>query len=83
MAGFWDAVGPYVQVVLPTIVVALIFWFVMKAILNADRHEREAANKEHEEADRRIAARAEQLRAQQRSSGHSSQQKDMDQGLEN
>jgi len=48
VAGLWDAIGPYVEVVLPTLVVALIFWFVMKAIFNADRRERQA--EAHEDA---------------------------------
>lgn len=39
---FIDAVMPYVKVLLPTIVLALIFWFVMKGIFNADRRERDA-----------------------------------------
>lgn len=61
--GFWDAVMPYVQVLLPTIVVALIFWFVMKAVLGADRSEREAEAKVAKEYDARVAARAQELRA--------------------
>ncbi|MGO3153806.1 MAG: hypothetical protein ACTIJJ_14450 [Galactobacter sp.] len=62
MKAFWDAVGPYVEVLLPTIVVALVFWYVMKAIFNADRREREAERKIEQESDARIEARAEQLR---------------------
>jgi flagellar biosynthesis/type III secretory pathway M-ring protein FliF/YscJ len=62
MREFWHAVGPYVEVLLPTLVVALIFWYVMKAIFNADRHEREAERKIEQESDRRIEERAEQLR---------------------
>lgn len=30
----------YVEVLLPTIVVALIFWFVMRAVFRVDRNER-------------------------------------------
>ncbi|GAA3710776.1 hypothetical protein GCM10022377_25440 [Zhihengliuella alba] len=30
----------YVQVLLPTIVVALIFWFVIRALFRVDRNER-------------------------------------------
>lgn len=59
---FWDAVMPYVQVLLPTIVVALIFWFVMRAVLGADRSEREAEAKVAAEYDERVAARAQELR---------------------
>lgn len=55
---FIDTVMPYVQVLLPTIVVALIFWFVMKAIFNADRREREA----EAQADAEFAARVEASR---------------------
>lgn len=65
--GFWDAVMPYVQVLLPTIVVALIFWFVMKAVLGADRSEREAEAKVAQEYDARVAARAEEMRGSARS----------------
>jgi hypothetical protein len=66
MREFWHVVGPYVEVLLPTLVVALIFWYVMKAIFNADRHEREAERKIEQESDRRIAERAEQLRREAR-----------------
>jgi C4-dicarboxylate-specific signal transduction histidine kinase len=64
MKAFWDVVGPYVEVMLPTIVVALIFWYVMKAIFNADRREREAERKVEQEADARVEARAAELRRQ-------------------
>lgn len=33
---------PYVEAIVPTIVLALIFWYAMKAISNADRNERKA-----------------------------------------
>lgn len=59
---FIDTVMPYVQVLLPTIVVALIFWFVMKAIFNADRREREAEAR----ADAEFAARVEASREAER-----------------
>lgn len=42
----------YVEVLLPTIVVALIFWFVMRAVFRVDRNERRA----EAEADARRAA---------------------------
>lgn len=32
----------YVEVLLPTIVIAIIFFFVIRALFNADRKEREA-----------------------------------------
>lgn len=62
--GFWNAVMPYVQVLLPTITLALIFWFVMKSVFGADRREREAEAKAAAEYDERIAARAQQLRSE-------------------
>jgi flagellar biosynthesis/type III secretory pathway M-ring protein FliF/YscJ len=37
-----DALGPIVFSVAPTIIVGLIFWFVMRAIIRSDRTEREA-----------------------------------------
>lgn len=43
----------YVEVLLPTIVVALIFWFVMRALFRVDRNERlaeSAADARREEA---------------------------------
>ena len=59
MAAFWDAVMPYVQVLLPTIVLALLFWFVMRGIFNADRREREAeARADAQYAERLAAAKA-------------------------
>lgn len=33
---------PYVEAIVPTIVLALIFWYAIKAISNADRNERKA-----------------------------------------
>ncbi|MDR2254392.1 MAG: hypothetical protein LBE25_00025 [Arthrobacter sp.] len=47
---------PYVQVLLPTIVLALIFWFVMRGIFNADRREREAEKRADAEYAERLAA---------------------------
>ncbi|PWI27083.1 hypothetical protein [Pseudoglutamicibacter cumminsii] len=43
MAAIWEAIYPYVSVLLPTITLILIFWWVMRSIVNADRREREAA----------------------------------------
>lgn len=31
---------PYIEALLPTVVVALIFWFVIRAVSNVDRTER-------------------------------------------
>lgn len=33
---------PYIEAIVPTICLALLFWYVMKAITNADRKERQA-----------------------------------------
>jgi len=40
----------YVAVLLPSVVVGLIFWFVMKAIFNADKSERQAEARAQAEA---------------------------------
>ena len=46
----WDSI----YVVVPTILLALIFWFVMRNIFNADKNERKAyAKAEAEERTRR------------------------------
>jgi hypothetical protein len=33
---------PYLEAILPTIVVGLIFWFAIRAVSNVDRNERAA-----------------------------------------
>lgn len=66
METFWDAILPYLEVLLPTIVIALIFWFVMRAVFNADRREREAEQRVTQEYDERLQERIEELRAQRR-----------------
>lgn len=33
---------PYIEALVPTIVVALVFWFVIRAVSNVDRSERAA-----------------------------------------
>jgi flagellar biosynthesis/type III secretory pathway M-ring protein FliF/YscJ len=43
----------------PTICVSLIFWFVMRSILRADRTEREAQARFEAEEDARLLAEAE------------------------
>lgn len=43
----------------PTICVSLVFWFVMRAILRADRTEREAQARYEAEEDARLLAQAE------------------------
>ncbi|MDP5227003.1 MULTISPECIES: hypothetical protein [Arthrobacter] len=39
----------YIAVILPSLVVGLLFWFAIRAIMNADRSEREALAKAEEE----------------------------------
>ena len=51
-AGLWALV--------PTICVALLFWFVMRAILRADRTERAAQARIEAEEDARLLAEAEE-----------------------
>ncbi|MGO4455148.1 hypothetical protein [Arthrobacter sp. RAF14] len=41
----------YIAVLLPSLVVGLLFWFAIRALLNADRSEREALAKAEEEWD--------------------------------
>ncbi|MER1997263.1 MAG: hypothetical protein ABTA24_12315 [Arthrobacter sp.] len=41
----------YVEVLLPSICVAALFYFVMKAVLNADRSERKALAEAEREVD--------------------------------
>lgn len=43
----------YVEVLLPSICVAALFYFVMKAVLNADRSERKALSEAEREADQK------------------------------
>jgi len=50
---FW---GNAVFSVVPTIVVGLIFWFAMRAIVRADRSERETFSEVEAEERARIAA---------------------------
>ncbi|MGO4189407.1 hypothetical protein [Pseudarthrobacter sp. TAF60_1] len=45
----------YVAVLLPSLVVGLIFWFVMKSIFNADKSERQAEARAQAEADAHAA----------------------------
>lgn len=41
----------YIAVILPSLVVGVIFWFAIRALLNADRSEREALARAEEEWD--------------------------------
>lgn len=43
----------YLAVIVPSLAVGLVFYFAMKAIFNADRHEREALAKAEAEEDQR------------------------------
>jgi NADH:ubiquinone oxidoreductase subunit 3 (subunit A) len=36
----WNSIWPYLAAILPTIVVAVLFYFLMKTILEGDRRER-------------------------------------------
>ena len=50
----WDAVFPYLAALLPTVAVGLLFYFLIKSILEGDRRERLAQSKwdkEHEKKD--------------------------------
>jgi flagellar biosynthesis/type III secretory pathway M-ring protein FliF/YscJ len=53
--GFWGVVWALG----PTVCVGLLFWFVMRAILRADRTEREAQARFEAEEDARLLAEAE------------------------
>ncbi len=53
----WDSIWPYLTAILPTIVVATIFYFLMKAILQGDHRERVAQAQWEAEQDRRADAR--------------------------
>ncbi len=51
-----DAVWPYLTAIVPTIVVATIFYFLIKGMIEGDRRERLAQSKFEAEQDRRRAA---------------------------
>lgn len=51
MSGAW----PYVAAILPTILVAIFFYFIVKSILEGDRRERTAQKKYEQEQDARRA----------------------------
>lgn len=61
----------YIAVLLPSVVVGLIFWFVMKAIFNADKSERQAEARAQAEADAAVNAPAANSSPDQ---GHSPEQ---------
>jgi hypothetical protein len=51
-----DALWPYLTAIIPTIVVATIFYFLMKSMIEGDRRERLAQRQFEAEQDRRRAA---------------------------
>ena len=53
-----DAVWPYLAAILPTILVAILFYFLIKSMLEGDRRERLAQRKFEAEQDRAEAASA-------------------------
>lgn len=53
-----DAAWPYLAAILPTILVATMFYFLIKSMLEGDRRERLAQRKFEAEEDRRNAAEA-------------------------
>ncbi len=48
----WDTLWPYLTAVLPTIVVATLFYFLMRSILTGDHRERLAQSRWEAEQDR-------------------------------
>ncbi len=49
----WDAIFPYLAALLPTVAVSVLFFYIIKYILEGDRRERLAQSKwEREHADR-------------------------------
>jgi hypothetical protein len=48
----WDAVFPYVAALLPTVAVGVLFYFLIKSILEGDRRERLAQSKWERERER-------------------------------
>ena len=53
-----DAVWPYLAAILPTIMVAILFYFLVKSMLEGDRRERAAQRKFEAEQDREAGRRA-------------------------
>ncbi|HQF02424.1 MAG TPA: lysyl-tRNA synthetase [Phycicoccus sp.] len=45
MPDWWNAVWPYLAAIIPTIFVAILFYFLIKAIIESDRRERLAQSK--------------------------------------
>jgi bacterioferritin (cytochrome b1) len=55
-----DAVWPYLAAILPTILVAILFYFLIKSMLEGDRRERLAQRQFEAEQDRAEARRSAQ-----------------------
>jgi hypothetical protein len=53
-----DAVWPYLAAILPTILVAILFYFLIKSMLEGDRRERIAQRRFEAEQDRERELRA-------------------------
>ena len=51
-----DAVWPYLAAIIPTLVVATLFYFLIKGMIEGDRRERLAQSRFEAEQDRRRAA---------------------------
>ncbi len=49
----WDALFPYVAALLPTVAVGVLFFYIMKYIVEGDRRERLAQSKWDAERDRK------------------------------
>ena len=48
----WDTVFPYLAALLPTVAVAVLFYFLIKSILEGDRRERLAQSKWEKEREK-------------------------------
>lgn len=48
----WDALFPYVAALLPTVAVGVLFYFLIKTILEGDRRERLAQSKWEKEQEK-------------------------------
>jgi len=69
-----DAVWPYVAAIVPTILVATLFYFLIKSMLEGDRRERLAQSLFEAEEDRRRAAAAGPPAPQDGGEGHAGDQ---------
>ena len=65
-----DAVWPYVAAIVPTILVATLFYFLIKSMLEGDRRERLAQSRFEAEEDHRRAAAAGPPAPQDGGEGH-------------